>query len=66
MDFGTVESINDQTAQHYFISDLDGKEVVVPIIKDWILEVNREEKFIKMQLPEGLLEVFTTPAGKDE
>lgn len=66
VDFGKVESINDQTAQHYFISDLDGKEVVVPIIKDWILEVNREEKFIKMQLPEGLLEVFTTKVVKDE
>ncbi|MDR2205029.1 MAG: ribosome maturation factor RimM [Flavobacteriaceae bacterium] len=55
---GTIISINDQTPQHYFILDLGGKEIVIPIIKDWILEVNREEKFIKMQLPEGLLEVF--------
>ncbi len=63
---GTIKEINDQTAQHYFILNLNGKEVIIPIIKDWILEVNRNEKLIKMQLPDGLLEVFTTPAVKDE
>lgn len=63
---GEIESINDQTAQHYFLSRLNGKEIVVPIIKDWILEVNREEKFIKMQLPEGLMDVFLVPSKKDE
>lgn len=55
---GKIISVNDQTAQHYFILNLADKEVVIPIIKDWILEVNREEKFIKMQLPEGLMDVF--------
>lgn len=55
---GTIESVNDQTAQHYFILNFAQNEVVIPIIKDWILEVNREEKFIKMRLPEGLMEVF--------
>lgn len=55
---GKIISVNDQTAQHYFILHLADKEIVIPIIKDWILEVNREEKFIKMQLPEGLIDVF--------
>ena len=64
--FGEIKSVNDQTAQHYFVLDLQGKEIVVPMIKDWIMEVNREEKSITMQLPEGLLEVFTTPAVRDE
>ncbi|RKT01292.1 ribosome maturation factor RimM [Chryseobacterium defluvii] len=63
---GEIESVNDQTAQHYFLLRLNGKEIVVPIIKDWILEVNREEKFIKMQLPEGLMDVFLVPSKKDE
>lgn len=66
VDCGTVREINDQTAQHYFILNLNNKEVIIPIIKDWILEVNREDKFIKMQLPEGLLDVFTKPVVKDE
>ncbi|WP_292010201.1 ribosome maturation factor RimM [Chryseobacterium sp.] len=63
---GIIQSVNDQTAQNYFILDLQGKQIVVPIIKDWIQEVNREEKFIKMQLPEGLMDVFLVPSKKDE
>lgn len=63
---GVIKEINDQIAQHYFILNLNGKEIIIPVIKDWILEVNRDEKFIKMQLPEGLLDVFLTKAVKDE
>ena len=55
---GTVISVNDQTSQHYFILHLAQKEIVIPIIKEWILEVNRDKKLIKMQLPEGLIDVF--------
>lgn len=65
-DCGVIRSVNDQTAQNYFVTNLDGKEVVVPIIKDWILEVDREERFIKMILPEGLIDVFLVPSKKDE
>jgi 16S rRNA processing protein RimM len=36
------------------------------MIKDWIIEVNREDRFIKMQLPEGLIDVFLIPSKKDE
>lgn len=63
---GTIVSINDQTAQHYFYLDLAGKQIVIPIIKDWILELNREEKYLKMTLPEGLMDVFLIPSKKDE
>jgi len=63
---GVIRSVNDQTAQNYFVTNLDGKEVVVPIIKDWILEVDREERIIKMNLPEGLIDVFLVPSKKDE
>jgi 16S rRNA processing protein RimM len=63
---GVIRSVNDQTAQNYFVTNLDGKEVVIPIIKDWILEVDRDERFIKMQLPEGLIDVFLVSAKKDE
>ncbi|WP_374461750.1 ribosome maturation factor RimM [Chryseobacterium taeanense] len=65
-DCGVIRSVNDQTAQNYFVTNLDGKEVVIPIIKDWILEVNREERFIKMILPEGLIDVFLVSSKKDE
>lgn len=63
---GNIVEINDQTAQNYFILKLADKEVIIPIIQNWILEVNRNEKFIKMQLPEGLMDVFLVPSKKDE
>lgn len=63
---GQIQSVNDQTAQHYFILDLAGKEVIIPIIRDWILEVNRDDKVITMSLPEGLMDVFLVPSKKDE
>lgn len=56
--FGEIQSVNDQSPQHYFITNLNEKEIVVPIVKDWILNVDRIQKNIQMQLPEGLLEVF--------
>ena len=55
---GVIHQINDQTAQHYFILKLGGREIIIPIVKDWIVEVNREARKIEMQLPEGLLDVF--------
>lgn len=63
---GNITAINDQTAQHYFILDLEGKEVIIPIIKDWMISVNRENKSIMMQLPEGLMDVFLTKSVNDE
>lgn len=65
-DFGVISQINDQTSQHLFILDRDGKEVIVPIIKDWIVNVDRENKTITMNLPEGLLDVFLVPTANDE
>ncbi|MBP7974105.1 MAG: 16S rRNA processing protein RimM, partial [Kaistella sp.] len=59
-------SVNDQTGQHYFLLNLADKQIVIPIIKDWIIELNREEKYIKMALPEGLMDVFLIPSKKDE
>jgi len=63
---GTITSINDQTTQNYFILKLNAKDIIIPIIKDWIMEVNRDEKFIKMQLPEGLMDVFLVDSKNDE
>lgn len=55
---GKIVRVNDRVPQPYFICELDSKEVNIPVIQDWILEVNREEKYIQMRLPDGLLEIF--------
>lgn len=63
---GKVVYVNDQAAQHFFVLNREGKDVIIPIIRHWILEVNRDEKWIKMQLPDGLLDVFLTHHKNDE
>ncbi len=63
---GIIKEVNDNAPQHYFVLNLDGKEVIVPVIKDWILEVDRGKKLIRMELPDGLLDVFLKPQVNDE
>lgn len=55
---GIIKEINDQTAQHYFILNLNDREVIIPVIKDWIVSVERKNQIIQMELPEGLIEIF--------
>ncbi len=55
---GKIVAINDNASYPYFIiKNEELKEFVIPLVKDWILEVNREEKFITMNLPEGILDL---------
>lgn len=63
---GKIKSVNDRASQHYFILMLFDKEVIIPVIKDWILDVDREQKSITIQLPEGLMDVYLKPSIKDE
>jgi len=56
--YGLICRVNDQTPQHYFVLALNEQEVIIPIVKEWILEIDRKDKVIKMQLPEGLLDIF--------
>ncbi|MCB9202865.1 MAG: 16S rRNA processing protein RimM [Flavobacteriales bacterium] len=52
---GEIISVNDETAQNlFFIKNKENKESIIPIIDEWIVEVNRQEKVIKMNLPEGI------------
>ena len=36
-----------------------GKEVLIPAVPDFIINVNRENKTIDMDLPDGLLDIYT-------
>ncbi len=55
---GKITEINDMSAQALFNIQLpDERSLFIPIINDWIMEVNRDEKFISMNLPEGILDL---------
>lgn len=45
---------------------VEGKEVLIPLADDFILDVNMKNKFIRMDLPDGLLEVYLDNSSETE
>ncbi|MBA4276969.1 ribosome maturation factor RimM, partial [Flavobacterium sp.] len=55
---GDIQSINDTTAQPLFEVLKDGAEILIPMIDHFLVKVDRENKKIIMDLPEGLIEMY--------
>jgi len=55
---GTIQNIDDSTANILFGVEHKGKEILVPAQEDLIEEVNHNTRTITMSLPKGLLELF--------
>jgi len=57
-EIGIIQNVNDSGAQALFEVKFGDKDLLIPVVDEWILEVNRDEKFIKMETPEGLIELY--------
>ena len=55
---GEITYINDQTPQHLFVVKSSGKEILIPINDDFILDLDRINKIINLKIPEGLLKIY--------
>ncbi|MFN3753102.1 ribosome maturation factor RimM [Flavobacterium sp.] len=56
--FGIIQSINDTTAQPLF-EVLNGEvEMLIPMIDHFLVEIDRKNKKVVMDLPEGLVEMY--------
>ena len=55
---GPIDHILDYPQQALFQIECKGKEVLIPVHDDIILEVRRKEKEILVKIPDGLLDVF--------
>jgi 16S rRNA processing protein RimM len=56
--FGKIQSINDSTAQPLF-EVLNGEtQILVPMIDQFLVKVDRANKKIIMDLPDGLIEMY--------
>jgi len=55
---GTIVGINDKTAQPLFEIINGTKEILIPMIDDFIKKVDREQKNILVETPEGLIEMY--------
>jgi len=55
---GVITGINDSSAQPLFEIDANGTEVFIPMIDDFIKKVDRENKKIIVEAPEGLIDLY--------
>ena len=55
---GILKSINDSTAQSLFEIDRDGIEILIPMTDEFIVEVDRINKTIEVNTPEGLIDLY--------
>ena len=57
-EIGIVKNVNDSGVQALFEIDFNGKEILIPVVDDWIAEVNKEERIIRIETPEGLIDLY--------
>lgn len=55
---GEIAAINDNGPQAIFSILFEGKEILVPITDEIIKKVDRKNKTIKVETPEGLIEIY--------
>lgn len=56
--FGKIVSINDSSAQPLFEVVNGSVEILVPMIDQFLVKIDRENKKVIMDLPEGLVEMY--------
>ena len=54
---GTIESVNDSTAQALFIVSDGNDEILVPMVKDFIKKIDRKKREVLVETPEGLIDM---------
>ncbi|MBB6681657.1 16S rRNA processing protein RimM [Aequorivita sp. 609] len=55
---GEITGVNDTTSQALFEIDREGTEILIPMIDHFIKNVDRENKTILLDVPEGLIEMY--------
>ena len=54
---GLIDSINDNSAQPLFVIKTDDGEILIPMVDDFIEEIDRKNKKILVRTPEGLIDM---------
>ena len=55
---GTVTGVNDSSAQPLFEIEKEGLQILVPMIDDFIVKIDREKQKILLKTPAGLLDMY--------
>lgn len=59
---GVLKDIIDQTIQPVMSIDNKGIEILLPLIDEFLVSVDKENKILKVSPPEGLIELYTNPS----
>jgi|SRR5690606_6106776 len=59
---GIIKGINDSTAQALFEIDRNGTEILIPMNDEFISKVDKKNKTIFVETPEGLIDLYISPA----
>ena len=54
---GNISGVNDQSPQHLFQINASGKKTLIPINDKLIIKIDKKNKIIKMDLPDGILDI---------
>ena len=55
---GKIVGVYENAPQPLLSIEFEGKEILLPIIDEVILQVNRQEKQMRVKSPEGLIELY--------
>ncbi|MCB0398993.1 MAG: 16S rRNA processing protein RimM [Winogradskyella sp.] len=55
---GIIKAINDSTAQALFEIDRNGTEILIPMNNEFIIKVDKPNKTIEVNTPEGLIDLY--------
>ncbi|GLB48600.1 ribosome maturation factor RimM [Neptunitalea lumnitzerae] len=55
---GLINAVNESAAQPLFVVENEGKELLIPMNDEFIVEVSRKEKYILVETPEGLIDLY--------
>jgi 16S rRNA processing protein RimM len=58
---GVITNVYESGKQDLLAVDHQGIEILIPLIDEIVLEVNRENKEVLVNLPEGLLDIYLNP-----
>lgn len=64
-DIGLVDKILDYPQQKIFQIKKNFKEILIPIKKDFIIKVDRENKILEINAPPGLIDVYLDDSKDD-
>jgi len=55
---GIIKGVNDTSAQPLFVVNANGGEIFIPMIDDFIKNVDRDSKKVLVETPEGLIDLY--------